>query len=221
MQLTRKADDGFTLIELLISTLILGVITFPLGNAVISYLHNTDATVARLSESHDAQVAAAYFAQDVASIGTRDWAPGDYPFNLQQSVWTSAAGITNPCATAGTTVAQFSWDDLSSNSSTPPVPQIRVAYVVETAGAERQLHRVTCSAPSLTATSSSPTSDTVLVHNLSPSGSDTTVATVSCSTTCTASPAVPQYVTLVITIDSTTDTDGPYTVTLTGQRRQT
>jgi len=215
----RRREDGFTLVELLISITILGVVAVPLGNAIISYLHNSDATVARLAESHDAQMAQSFWAQDVASIGTRDWST--WPFHLQQSVWTAAAGISNPCSTTGTTVVQFSWDSLTTGSLPSAVPQVRVAYVVEMAGTQRQLHRVTCTASSSSAVSSSPTSDTVLVHNLSSAGSDTQVAAVSCSSTCTASPAVPPSVTLALTIDSPKDTDGPYAVSLNGQRRQT
>lgn len=221
MQLTRR-DDGFTLVELLMSIAILGIIAFPLGNAVIAYLHNTDATIGRLGESHDAQIAAAYFAQDVQSIGTRDWASGSYPFPLQQSVWTASAAVSNPCGSAGTTVAQLTWDDITTNAATPPVPQVRVAYVVEVdaSSGERQLHRLRCTAASLSAASSPPTSDIVLVHHLAAAGPDTAVAQVSCSTTCTAAPAVPQAVSLVLTIDDPRNTDPPYVVTLTGQRRQ-
>jgi hypothetical protein len=43
---------------------------------------------------------------------------------------------------------------------------------------------------------------------------------VSCSSTCTSS-SVPSSVTFALTIDSQKDTDGPYSVSLNGQRRQT
>jgi len=83
-----RADDGFTLVELVLAILIIGVITVPLSNAVIAYLHNADATTARLLESHDAQIASAYWAQDVASIGIRNTTS---PYALNQSVWTGVS----------------------------------------------------------------------------------------------------------------------------------
>ena len=79
------ADDGFTLVELIIVILIIGVITVPLGNIVLGYLRNADETTARMLESHDAQIASAYWAQDVASIGVRS---PTSPNPLTQSVET-------------------------------------------------------------------------------------------------------------------------------------
>jgi prepilin-type N-terminal cleavage/methylation domain-containing protein len=62
---TRACDeDGFTLIELLVTIVIMGVIIVPLGTAFNTFLQNTDTTIRRVGESHDAQVSAAYFAQD-------------------------------------------------------------------------------------------------------------------------------------------------------------
>jgi len=233
MQLKRR-DDGFTLIELLMSIAILGIIAFPLGNAVISYFHNTDATVARLGESHDAQIAAAYFAQDVESIGVRNWTSGSYDaatktFLLQQSVEVPQGGVPvsynsglYPCGAAGTPDAllRIAWDDFSAGGATPtPPPQIRVAYVVELTATETQLHRITCtsSAP-LT-----PTSDVVIVHHLDPAHLPVvTCLTSTGSTSCTGTgAAVPQYLSLPLTIKDSADTDPLYIVTLTGQRRQT
>jgi len=63
MRLTVRAardDAGFTLIELLLVVVILGIIVIPLGNALIAYFRNTDATSARMTLSHDAQISAAY-----------------------------------------------------------------------------------------------------------------------------------------------------------------
>jgi prepilin-type N-terminal cleavage/methylation domain-containing protein len=213
MQLSRR-DDGFTLVELMIVMILLGIITLPLGNAVLAFVRNTDATTARLGESHDAQISSAYFAQDIASIGTHDWSA--YPYPLKQSVETGVAydgsdGSKYPCGSAGTpnALVRMAWDDFAGPSSPPT--SVVVSYFVKTVGAEQQLHRIRCVG------STTPTSDLVMVHHLDASG-----PTITCSTVCTGSgAAVPQYVTLVLRVRDPSAANALYTVTLTGQRRQT
>lgn len=206
----RRDDRGVTLIELLVAVAILGIISVPLGNALISFFQHTDETTNRLSESHDAQIASAYFAQDVASIGRRDWTAA--PFPLAQSVEVNAptAGGLFPCGTVGTPNAavRLLWDDPSA-AQTPPV--VRVAYVVETVSGEQQLHRIKCVG------NSTPVSDLLLVHNLS------SLDAVQCSTSCTGTSGtpVPAAVTLTVHIQVSGTADPVLTVTLTGQRRQT
>ncbi len=206
----RRGDKGFTLVELLVAISIIGIITVPLSNVVIGFLHNSDATSARLSESHDAQIASSYWAQDVASIGTRATTS---PYALKQSIEVGAAydGGLYPCGASGTpaAVVRVAWDDYSSASSTARI--VRVAYVVETVSGETQLHRIRCNG------SSTPVSDIVLAHDLDAG----TPPTVTCSTTCTAAPAVPATATLNLTIHDPKSNGSAYTVTLTGQRRQT
>src|SRR5438128_3603541 len=69
MSLKLKSDEaGFTLVELLVAIAILGIIIPAIGAALISIIHNTNATSQRLAESHDAQTTAAYFANDVQSV---------------------------------------------------------------------------------------------------------------------------------------------------------
>jgi prepilin-type N-terminal cleavage/methylation domain-containing protein len=213
----RRRDSGFTLIELLIAIVIIGFISVPLGNVVISFLQNTDSTTARLNESHDAQIVAAYWAQDVASVGTRDWAnvSSSPPFPLKQSIETnvSAAGGLYPCGAAGTPNAliRLAWDDFSGGPTSTP-PQVSVAYVVWTMSGQTQLHRITCrsSAPA------SPTSDLIIAHDLYAA----TPPSVACSSLCTAV-SVPQSVTITLTIKDPKNLGSPYAVTLNGQRRQT
>jgi prepilin-type N-terminal cleavage/methylation domain-containing protein len=66
--MSLKGDDaGFTLIELLVSVVILGFIVAAISTALIAVIHNTNGTSQRLAESHDAQVAAAYFGNDAQS----------------------------------------------------------------------------------------------------------------------------------------------------------
>jgi prepilin-type N-terminal cleavage/methylation domain-containing protein len=207
----RRDDRGFTLIELLVAIVIIGIIAAPLGNVMIGYLRNTDATTARLSESHDAQIAAAYFAQDVASVGVHDRT--DTAYALQQSIEQNASPASGlyPCggSTLPNAVVRMAWDDFINGAAADPM-QMRVAYVLETSAGKTELHRITC------ADNANIKSDTVLAHNV-------VSASAACSSTCSGTGAsVPQTVTLTLTIraaKSNAVTD--YAVDLTGQRRQT
>jgi prepilin-type N-terminal cleavage/methylation domain-containing protein len=210
----RRGDHGFTIVELLVAITILGVITVPLGNVVISYLRSTDATTARLIESHDAQISSAYWAQDVASIGVHS--PAN-PFGLIQSVETGVAYISSlyPCGTAGTTpIVSLAWDDASGPGVTATL--VRVAYVVvPTATGPTELHRLRCNG------SAEVVSDVILAHDLDPS----TPPTVACPTTvaeCTPGPptTVPKTVQLTLTIKDPQNPGPAWVVRLTGQRRQ-
>ena len=197
----RRGADGFTLVELLVAIAILGIITVPLSNVVIAYLRNTDATTARLIESHDAQISSAYWAQDVASIGTRSTTA---PYPLNQSVWTGAS----LCPTAGTPIVSLAWDDFTSAGTRT---LIQVVYVVQTVSGQTELHRVRCEG-------SAAVSDITLAHDLDPS----TPPTVACSgVSCAAAgPDVPKFVTLTLTIKDPKNLGAAYVVKLTGQRRQ-
>lgn len=203
----RRGADGFTLIELLVAIVILGIITVPLGSVVIGYFRNTDATTARLIESHDVQIASAYWAQDVASIGVRSTTS---PFAFKQSVETGVAPTAGlyPCGAAGTPIVRFAWDDSSGPGVTATL--VRVAYVVQTVSGQKELHRLRCEG------SAAVVSDVTLAHALDPS----TPPALWCSTTCTASPAVPKSVTLTLSIKDPKNLGGAYVVTLAGQRRQ-
>jgi prepilin-type N-terminal cleavage/methylation domain-containing protein len=203
----RRGADGFTLVELLVAIAILGIITVPLSSVVIAYLRNTDATTARLIESHDAQIAAAYWAQDVASIGTRSTTN---PFALKQSVETAVAYNVGlyPCGPTGTpsAIVRLAWDDSSGPGA---AKLVRVAYVVQTVSGQTELHRLRCEGSPVVV------SDVILAHDLDPS----TPPALGCSTTCTA-PAVPKSITLTLTIKDPKNLGGAYVVSLTGQRRQ-
>jgi hypothetical protein len=155
---------------------------------------------------------AAYFAQDVQSVGVRDWTADADGYPLKQSIFPDVAynSPSYQCGAAGTPVAVvgFAWDDPTTASGAPAI--VRVSYVV-TVGAERQLHRIKC-----VGASSTPTSDVVLAHNV-----DTAPIRVCVPADCAAAPAVPQTVTLTVTIKNPGSSGPPLTVTLTGQRRQT
>jgi prepilin-type N-terminal cleavage/methylation domain-containing protein len=211
--LVRRDERGVTLVEVLIVVVIIGIIVVPLGNALLSYFRYNDEINSRLSASHDAQIAAAYFAQDVQSVGTRDWSTPAFP--LAQSIEQNApaAGGRFPCGPAGTPVAvvRFAWDDPTDATGAPAV--VRVAYVVVTSGDERQLRRLSCGG------STTPTSTLVLAHNLDQDRVNDPAVAVTCSSSCTAA-TPPQYVTMTLRIEDPAN-GGSFTVTLTGQRRQT
>ena len=208
-QRLRRDERGVTLIEVLVATALLAIIMVPLGNALIGYIRNSDAVSRRLAESHDIQVSAAYFAQDVQSLGVRDWSAHPYPLEQSIEVNAPATGGLYPCGASGTpdAVVRFAWDDPTDVTRT-----IRVAYVVVTTGTERQLRRLLCVG------SSTPTSDTVLVHNVSQVSGEN--PTVTCLSPCTDAPAVPRAVRLTIPIREPAN-DATVNVVLEGQRRQT
>lgn len=202
----RRHDDGYTLIELLVCIVVLGIIMAPLTEFVMVYLKNTKTTQNRLADSHDLQIATAYFSQDVGDIGVRS--TGSAPqYLFTQSVWTPTSGFPSGgyCGSAsGTPTLLLEWDSSALGS---PMGQTTssVLYATESDGA---LHRLYC------ASGTSLTSDATLVHGLKG-------VAVSCSTTCTAS-TPPTTITLSLDIAAVTNDTAPLTAAkITGQRRQT
>ncbi|HEY3261096.1 MAG TPA: type II secretion system protein, partial [Pseudonocardiaceae bacterium] len=203
-----SCDAGFTLVELILTIAILGVITVPLGNTVIAALRNHQATSDRMELSHDAQISAAYFAHDVATVGVRDYATTPPPNSgppYRQSIQLDAAHDAGGavCGTAATPTAKLRLlSDRWSGGVSATVGTDVVAYYL--AGSE--LHRIKCSG------SATPADDLVLAHHVDPA----TLA-VTCSSACEAA-AVPQHVTLSFSV--TLPSVGAYPITLNGQRRQ-
>lgn len=205
------SDSGFTLIELIVATAITGIITASLTAMLSGFLLNAEATRARMSQSHDVQSAASYFAQDVNALGVRDWTDDTRP--SRQSVETGVAFNTGlyPCGVAGTpnALVRMAWNDFDPASPTPAKLFV-VAYVVKPAGlgGSRQLHRLVCQGSSLQ-------SDRVLVASLS------TGESVTCTPApCTTNPA-PLKVTMTVAVHDPKNKNPDYTLELTGHRRQT
>lgn len=199
-RITGRVDDehGFSLTELLITVVIMGIIMAPLSNAMISFMRISDQTNQRLNESHDIQIAAAYFAQDVRSVGLRQ---PTYPFAAAPSAeFAPADSGAFPCGAAGPVVARLAWDDpvtLSGNE------RVIVAYLIRDVDGEKQLRRITCRGGIAT-----PVSDIVVAHNV---------------VSATAAEAVPGVITLALTIrdPGSTNPANNVEITLQGQRRQT
>lgn len=193
----RRSDGGFTLIELLITVVIIGVITAPLGNFVIAYFQNLADTQDRLSDSHDIQIASAYFSRDVANLGVR---PSMTSIDFQQSVWVNDAPA--PCAPElGNAVLLLEWGDPQDATHIHSV-----GYVAESDGA---LHRVYC------APGSGEAADIPVVHNLR-SASVPPCAPVACES---APPPSTVRLTLQIATGPNDRAAPAEPVTLTGQRR--
>jgi prepilin-type N-terminal cleavage/methylation domain-containing protein len=210
VQLTRR-DAGFTLVELLIAVVILGLITLPLGNAVIGVLHNYNDTSDRLALSHDAQISAAFFARDVAATGIRDYsgtgqAANGVPFkasiqaDLTNLVPYNAGGVVCGDATTPAALFRFLSDDWTTSGSAPVEGTDVVAYYLS--GSE--LHRLKCAGGT--------TSGAILAHNVDPGSVKLTCSAGACD-----GAATPQQVTLTFT---TIRPGTTYPVTLSGQWRQ-
>lgn len=206
--LNRRSDAGFTLVELLVVIVILGVIAAPIANALIVSIRNTDATSARLAVSHDAQQSAAFFAQDVAAVGLRDYsgqvANGQVPYSPSIQLAAAYDSGGQVCGTAATpvSVVRLLSDDWDTSTPAATRRTALVAYYVT--GTE--LHRLRC-------LDSATVSDSVVAHNVK-SGTPA----VTCSGACTAA-AVPLWVKFTFTA-AAPDADD-YPITLFGQRRQT
>jgi prepilin-type N-terminal cleavage/methylation domain-containing protein len=208
MLTARKAmadDSGFTLVELLLVIVILGVIMVPLADLVLGALRQTGQSQGRLTESHDAQIAAAYWASDVASLGTRTTLDPLDP-QPQNSIETNVAynAGTYKCGTAGTpnAVVRFAWDESTSPTVTTLVV---VAYVVKPNGARSTLHRLRCN------DSTTPASDTVLAHDL------VAAPTVTCEEGCSVAT---RKVSMQLSIQDPQSREPNYVIMLDGNRRQ-
>jgi len=222
-----RRDAGFTLPELLVSISILGVVMVVLAGAVIGWLRYSDSTTKQLSVSHDVQLSAAYFARDVASMGTRD--DGDDSGNppLVASIQADAAYDEGGrvCGAAGTVAELRLLSDSWSTDADPLLTVEVVAYYFKAGPDGHELHRLKCDAEG--------SEDIVLARNVVPGSWDNTCAWTEVPPTGTPVPRTehcsaaiaPDRVTLTFEVAAQQPTAGPapnpITVTLTGQRRQT
>jgi prepilin-type N-terminal cleavage/methylation domain-containing protein len=214
---SHRRDEGFTLIELLVAIVLLGIIIVPLSSVVIGYLLNSGRADARLNESHDEQIAAAYWQQDVSSIGVRDTTFNStthtFPLSGSGSVTQSF-----PCSlpAAATTQIVLSWTAYSSAGAATGV-SVDYATINHAADSGKDLIRLQCSTSS---GGSSLTSTTNLAYYLSasPTCSADSAAFVACTT---LSGITPSTLDIKLAVADPSNRGLPYSVTLTGQRRQT
>lgn len=158
-RLSALAADqaGFTLMELLVAIVILGVIMGPVAAAVIAVVHNTAATQQRLTESHDAQITAAYFANDVQSAA------------VTGTVLPSSGQYDSSCQVAGyTSLVQFQWTEYDVTGNVTAFNLATYETQPSTgSGVQPALHRVNCRGPAQGSTTQS--SDVIVAHILSSS----------------------------------------------------
>jgi prepilin-type N-terminal cleavage/methylation domain-containing protein len=209
MQLKRD-ERGVTLVEVLVAVIILGIIAAPLATGMWVFFRNSDETTRRLSDSHDAQMLANYFAQDVQAMGVRDWSAAGFPF--VKSVETVIDWNVGTLRCGGSDVFKAAIRmarDVPVAEGTP-TETVVVAYVVKVVGTVRELHRLVCTSDPL-----NPDSDIVLVHNLDGNPD---------APRCTPSPCslgTPRFIEWDVDIKSPGSLSGGLTVELSGQRRQT
>src|SRR5206468_7861239 len=131
----------------------------PIANAVIAAIKNTDATSARLAVSHDAQQSAAFFAQDVAMTGLRDYsgqvANGAVPFSPSVQLGAAYDAGGQVCGTAATPVSVLRLLSDDWDTSTPAATRRTVVVAYYLGGTE--LHRLRC-------LGAAPVSDAVVAH---------------------------------------------------------
>lgn len=222
----RSGEAGFTLIELLLCSVIIGVIVLPLGNFVLAYFQNLPKTLNRVSNSHDMQIAAAYFSQDAANIGTRSYVSPANPATgtAQQSIWVNPTFPGTYCGQGlGTTLVLFEWDTISATLSGSVTATQRETDAVSYVVISGTLHRIFCAGSPVSGIAAATPGATVksnatLVHNLFyPDSGNTTPVT--CSSSCTST-TWPASVSLKLSLRATGETTTTY-ATLTGDRRQT
>jgi prepilin-type N-terminal cleavage/methylation domain-containing protein len=194
-------EEGFTLIELIIAIAILGIVIPSLGGAVIALLHNSNATNQRLVQSHDAQIAAAFFANDVESA------------DVSPTATSPLSSTDGRCDNGATPILRLAWTeyDTTQGVASPHVAAYKLAvYGTSGPASAPVLHRYFCTGANH-GSALSLTSSVVIASNLASLGSATAVVD-SCPG------GYPRGVTLTVT-DATVGGVPGYVLQLTGTRR--
>jgi prepilin-type N-terminal cleavage/methylation domain-containing protein len=175
MSSLRAGEEGFTLIELLLVVAISAVIVFPMGAALMGILHNSDATTRRMTQSHDAQMATAFFPNDVQSS------------DVSPTVTSSDAR----CDKGGNTpVIRFEWTDYTAGGSLGVYNLVVYSTEPGAVGVAPLLRRRFCQGATYGGLNATPLNDMVVVRYLSSSITPSVCGTAGGLTACgTAQPA--------------------------------
>lgn len=218
--LTRRVprDQGFTLIELVMTIGIMAIISVALIGMLFGYVRNANETSTRLNESSDQQFVAAYWQNDVSSLGVHDVpASGTNVVPVKQSVWTvdpapASVGVAPRCSSMANVladyggspaspalVAGFAWNDYPAAVSDPTlawssaVPNAAV-YWTQVSGTQIQLWRTRC-------TGSSAGSSTIVAHYLIQAPVVTCLNSSGTSINCASTnPALPASVSITLAV---------------------
>lgn len=206
------ADDGFTLVELVVCVAIVGFVAVALAGVVLSYLRVSVAATASMAESHDVQLASAYWQRDVASIGVRSstYDTSSHSFPLTQSVGLAPCGLP----TGATAVVTLGWSEYDSLDSTATPALVKVTWATRADGGVLDLLRVRCGSRPSTVQVADSLSVAPAVTCRGPAG-----AAIACGG---SGADVPAQVDLALTaLDNSDRAPQTYQATLSGERRQT
>lgn len=214
MSQAERHDSGFTLIELLISIALMGILMTSLVAGFMAVSANSASTMGRMEASHDAQLANAYFADDVAAAGVwKDLDELNPSRDHAIEVGTTYETSSLRCGAPGTQAnLRMAWTEYGAGGSET---RVVVAYLPITEGTERHLVRLECQGAN-----DIPISSTVVVHNLAATGPTVTCRDLDGAEIAPCTGKEPARIDLDLAIDNPDDPTPSFTVKLTGWRRQ-
>jgi prepilin-type N-terminal cleavage/methylation domain-containing protein len=145
---SERDEAGFTLMEVLIATVVAGILLIGVTSGFVVALKGTTGVSDRFIESHDAQLLATYYPEDVQST---------VPDSVDTNKTTPTGCASTPVGT--TNVLRLQWTDVSTSTAY----SVSYRYYSPAAGSW-ELRRYFCSRPG--STSTAPATYQVVAHDL-------------------------------------------------------